>query len=143
MTTRVLTPDSLVAARGREWVVLPASTAEFVVARPLNGDMELVTGLFPGEITEASFPRPSAGPGEVGDDIAADLLRTALRIGFTSSAGPLRSLASIAVEPRQYQLVPLLLALRMDVVRLLIGDDVGIGKTIEAALIAKELLEPG
>jgi superfamily II DNA or RNA helicase len=143
MTTRVLTPGSLVAARGREWVVLPASTAEFVVARPLNGDMELVTGLFPAEITEASFPRPSAGPGEVGDDIAADLLRTALRIGFTSSAGPLRSLASIAVEPRQYQLVPLLLALRMDVVRLLIGDDVGIGKTIEAALIAKELLEQG
>jgi superfamily II DNA or RNA helicase len=143
MTTQVLAPGSLIAARGREWVVLPASTPEFVVARPLNGDMELVTGLFPGEITEASFPRPSAEPGEVGDDISADLLRTALRIGFTSSAGPLRSLASIAVEPRQYQLVPLLLALRMDVVRLLIGDDVGIGKTVEAALIAKELLEQG
>lgn len=143
MTTRVLTPGSLIAARGREWVVLPASTTEFVVARPLNGDLELVTGLFPNEITEASFPRPSAEPGEVGDDISADLLRTALRIGFTSGAGPLRSLASIAVEPRQYQLVPLLLALRMDVVRLLIGDDVGIGKTIEAALIAKELLEQG
>ncbi len=136
-------PGSLVAARGREWVVLPASTPDFVVARPLNGDSELVTGLFPAEITEASFPRPSADPTEVGDDIAADLLRTALRIGFTASAGPLRSLASIAVEPRQYQLVPLLLALRMDAVRLLIADDVGIGKTIEAALIAKELLGQG
>ena len=59
-----------------------------------------------------------------------------LRIGFTSTAGPFRSLASIAVEPRQYQLVPLLLALRMPTVRLLIGDDVGIGKTIESGLIA-------
>ncbi len=136
-------PGSLVAARGREWVVLPASSPDLVIARPLNGDMEFVTGLLPDEIREASFPRPSISAAEIGDDIAADMLRTALRIGFTASVGPLRSLASIAVEPRIYQLVPLLLALRMDVVRLLIGDDVGIGKTIEAALIAKELLEQG
>src|SRR5690606_318186 len=95
------------------------------------------------EVTPASFPRPSTEPGEIGDNVAAGLLRTAMRVGFTSAAGPFRSLAAIAVEPRQYQLVPLLMALRMDVVRLLIGDDVGIGKTIEAALIAKELLEQG
>src|SRR5690242_2873235 len=35
------------------------------------------------------------------------------------------------------------MALRHDTVRLLIGDDVGIGKTIESALIAAELLEQG
>ena len=45
------------------------------------------------------------------------------------------------MEPRSYQLVPLLMALRQDVVRLLIADDVGIGKTIEGALIARELLD--
>ena len=35
------------------------------------------------------------------------------------------------------------MALRLDPVRLLIADDVGIGKTIEAALIARELLDRG
>ncbi|NED67502.1 DEAD/DEAH box helicase, partial [Streptomyces sp. SID10244] len=56
---------------------------------------------------------------------------------------PFRSLASIAVQPRAYQLVPLMMALRQQVVRLLIADDVGIGKTIEAGLVAAELLEVG
>lgn len=143
MTAAAFAPGSLVTARGREWVVLPESTAGFVLARPLNGDGEFTTGLFPGEVEPASFPRPTAAPHDIGDSVAAGLLRTAMRIGFTSAAGPFRSLAAIAVEPRQYQLLPLLLALRMDVVRLLIADDVGIGKTIEAGLIAKELIEQG
>ena len=47
------------------------------------------------------------------------------------------------MQPRAYQLVPLMLALRQDVVRLLIADDVGIGKTVEAGLIATELLAVG
>ncbi|MBL8151388.1 MAG: DEAD/DEAH box helicase, partial [Blastocatellia bacterium] len=51
--------------------------------------------------------------------------------------------AKIGVEPRPYQLVPLLMALKLNPVRLLIADDVGIGKTIEAGLIARELLDRG
>ena len=35
------------------------------------------------------------------------------------------------------------MALRLDPVRLLIADDVGVGKTIEALLIARELLDRG
>jgi superfamily II DNA or RNA helicase len=35
------------------------------------------------------------------------------------------------------------MALRLDPVRLLIADDVGVGKTIEGALVARELLEQG
>jgi superfamily II DNA or RNA helicase len=137
-----VTVGSLVRARGREWVVQPGTTSDFLLLQPLGGGQDDVTGVFPDEGVEpASFPPPS--PDDLGDASSADLLRTALRVGFTSSAGPFRSLAGISVSPRSYQYVPLLMALRQDVVRLLIADDVGIGKTIEAGLVAKELLEQG
>ncbi|MBT2398334.1 DEAD/DEAH box helicase [Streptomyces sp. ISL-100] len=137
------TAGSLVAARGREWVVLPESAADMLVLRPLGGSEDDIAAVFPTfeDVRPAEFAAPS--PADLGDQRAAGLLRTALRIGFRSGAGPFRSLASIAVEPRAYQLVPLLMALRQHTVRLLISDDVGIGKTIEAGLIAKELLAQG
>jgi superfamily II DNA or RNA helicase len=132
----------LVRARGREWVVQPGTTPDFLLLQPLGGGPDGVVGVFPDEGVEpATFPPPSAD--DLGDASSTDLLRTALRVGFSSSAGPFRSLAGISVSPRSYQYVPLLMALRQDVVRLLIADDVGIGKTIEAGLIAKELLEQG
>lgn len=45
-----------------------------------------------------------------------------------------------AVQVEDFQLVPLLKALRMPRVNLLIADDVGLGKTVEAGLILTELL---
>ncbi|MFN6314425.1 MAG: SNF2-related protein, partial [Planctomyces sp.] len=45
-----------------------------------------------------------------------------------------------AVQVDDFQLVPLLKALRMPRVSLLIADDVGLGKTVEAGLILTELL---
>jgi superfamily II DNA or RNA helicase len=134
---------SLVAARGREWVVLPDSDPDMLVLRPLGGSDDDIAAVFPElePVTGARFPAPA--PEDLGDAQAAGLLRTALRIGFRSSAGPFRSLASIAVEPRPYQLVPLLMAMRQRVVRMAICDDVGIGKTIESGLIASELLAQG
>lgn len=136
-------PGSLIHARGREWVVLPESEADFLVLRPLGGGTDDAAAVFPAleSVTEASFPPPTVA--DLGDAAGAGLLRTALRIGFRSSAGPFRSLANLAVEPRAYQYVPLMLALRHETVRLLIADDVGIGKTIEAGLIASELLAQG
>ncbi|WP_282699376.1 helicase-related protein [Streptomyces sp. CC219B] len=134
---------SLVHARGREWVVLPDSTEDLLVLRPLGGADVDIAGVLPGleTVVPATFAPPT--PGDLGDQHTAGLLRTALRIGFRAGAGPFRSLASIAVDPRPYQLVPLMMALRQDTVRLLIADDVGIGKTVEAGLIAAELLAQG
>lgn len=134
---------TLVRARGREWVVQPDSTDAFLLLRPLGGGEDDVAGVLTAvePVEHARFADPS--PDDLGDDRSARLLRDALRIGFRSSAGPFRSLAGLSVDPRPYQLVPLLLALRQERVRLLIADDVGIGKTVEAGLVAAELLAQG
>ncbi len=136
---------SLVRARGREWVVLPQDDDDVLLLRPLGGTDGDAVGLYlpleGHDVSSATFALPD--PAQAGDSTAATLLRDAVRLTFRAGAGPFRSLGRIAVEPRPYQLVPLLMALRLSPVRLLIADDVGIGKTIEAALIARELLDRG
>jgi len=136
-------PGSLVRARGREWVVLPDSDDELLVLRALGGSEDETAGVLIGleAVESASFPWPD--PKAAGDHLGGRLLADATRLGFRHSAGPFRSFGAISVEPRPYQLVPLLMALRLEPVRLLIADDVGIGKTVEAALVAKELLVTG
>lgn len=134
---------SLVKARGREWVVLPESDEHMLVVRPLGGTDDEIAGLYMAleKVEQAQFDLPD--PALTGDYLSARLLRDAVRLGFRSSAGPFRSFARLAFEPRPYQLVPLLMALKLDPVRLLISDDVGIGKTVEAGLIAREMLDRG
>ncbi|MER7049752.1 DEAD/DEAH box helicase [Streptomyces jumonjinensis] len=141
--TASYTAGALVTARDREWIVLPDSTPDMLVLRPLGGTEDDIAAVFPAieTVRGAQFAPPSAA--DLGNAQAAGMLRSALRIGFRSGAGPFRSLAGIAVEPRAYQLVPLLMALRQPTVRMLISDDVGIGKTVEAGLIASELLAQG
>ena len=137
---------SLVRARGREWIVLPDSSPRdnLLVLRPLGGTDDEIVGVYTPleEVTSATFALPDPAH-DRGNYRAAKLLQGALRLGFRSGAGPFRCLARIAVEPRPYQLVPLLMALQLDPIRLLIADDVGIGKTIEALLIARELYDRG
>ena len=140
----VYAPGSLVRARDREWIVLPGSTGEVLRLRPLSGseeDVALVHTRLEPNVAPAVFPPPSPAP-QAGQD-AALLLRDALLMSLRRGAGPFRSFGNLALEPRAYQLVPLLMALRQETVRLLVADDVGIGKTIEAALIARELYDRG
>ncbi len=151
MTTDTLDylPGNLVRARGREWVV-QADTHQgdggsLLRLRPLGGADEDIITLIPElefePVTPATFAWPN--PEQAGNHAAALLLRDALRLKLRAGGGPFRSFGNIAVEPRAYQLVPLLMALRLSTVRLLIADDVGIGKTIEAGLIARELIDRG
>jgi superfamily II DNA or RNA helicase len=143
MATALSNPGTLVHARGREWVVLPESTDELLMVRPVGGLDEEVVGILPAiePVESATFRLPTAE--DVGDFTSGRLLRDAARLSTRAAAGPFRSFARIAVEPRPYQLVPLMMALRLDPVRLLIADDVGIGKTIEAAVVARELIDRG
>ena len=138
-------PGSLVRARGREWIVLAGSDAEVLHVRPVSGSEQDQTwidvALEAEPVADAAFPPPE--PQQTAGHDAALLLRDALVLSLRRGAGPFRSFGQIGIEPRAYQLVPLLMALKLDPVRLLIADDVGIGKTIEAALIARELLDRG
>jgi hypothetical protein len=138
-------PGNLVSARGREWVVQSDSRQNWLRLRPLNGADDETIAMIPGlelqPVESATFSWPD--PERAGNHPAALLLRDALRLSLRAGAGPFRSFGNIAVEPRGYQLVPLLMALRLSIVRLLIADDVGVGKSIEAGLIARELMDRG
>ena len=142
-------PGSIVQVRGREWVTLPQSRTEkqdqVLKLRPLGGGDQTNATLFwplEGEqVKSASFALPD--PALSGSQSSALLLRDALLLKLRAGAGPFRCLGNVALEPRPYQLVPLLMALKQEVSRVLIADEVGLGKTVEALLIARELLDRG
>lgn len=138
-------PGDLVRARGREWVALPSPRDGILALRPLSGGgndtvvLDPAFELLPVEPARFDLPVDAAATVQAKAALLADAMRLTLRRG----AGPFRSAAQLAFEPRTYQLVPLLMALRMAAPRLLIADDVGIGKTIEAGLILRELMDRG
>ena len=143
------TPGAIVNVRGREWVALPQSSKDkqnkVLHLRPLGGGDQTVACLYwPLEgdnVKPATFTPPD--PRESGAQSSALLLRDALLLKLRAGAGPFRSLGNVAIDPRPYQLVPLLMALKQSVSRVLIADEVGLGKTVEALLIARELLDRG
>lgn len=144
MTTDLMYgPGELVRARGREWVVLPGSGEDILNLRPIAGterDVQVLSrSLEIDGVESATFQLPSAE--RVGPQDEALLLRDAFQMSLRRGAGPFRSAGRIGFDPRSYQLVPMMMGLKLDVVRLLIADDVGIGKTIEAGLIARELYD--
>ncbi|MDA8139105.1 MAG: helicase-related protein, partial [Desulfobacteraceae bacterium] len=143
--TFLFQPGKLVSLRGREWIVLPSDDKDLLVVKPLGGSDHEITGIYlPLGIrhdlpADARFDPPTAE--DLGDIGTARLLYDAARLAFRNGAGPFRALAKLSFRPRAYQMVPLIMALRQEAVRLLVADDVGVGKTIEALLIVKELLE--
>ena len=130
-----LHPGKLVTLRGRDWIVLPSDDPDLLVVKPLGGSDDETTGIYlPLAIdgdrpADARFSPPAAE--DLGDISSARLLYDSARLAFRNGAGPFRALAKLSFRPRSYQMVPLIMALRQESVRLLVADDVGVGKTVE------------
>jgi superfamily II DNA or RNA helicase len=104
-------------------------------------ELEVVWEVEPGTRVVEQAELPSIGDG-FDDPTELDAFLDAVRWGAVTSAdqrslqAPFRS--GITIE--DYQLEPLVRALRMPRTTLLVADDVGLGKTIEAGLVVQELL---
>ena len=134
----IIIPGSIVNLRSRLWRVdeiqeeiLTATTIEGAptVQRCFYLPLENVA---PGKIEEPD-------PDKVGNFSAQDLLIRAYRLSMIHGTAPLLSLQRSRVIPESFQMVPVIMALDTPRVKMLIADDVGLGKTIEGGLIVTEL----
>lgn len=151
-------PESgqLVEIRRRQWVVSDVSRSALASLRSparqhlvtlasidedaLGDELQVVWEIEPGRriLEKATLPRVGA----FDDPARVDAFLDAVRWGAATNAdvqalqAPFRS--GIAIE--DYQLDPLVRSLSMPRANLLIADDVGLGKTIEAGLVVQELL---
>ncbi|RME54160.1 MAG: helicase [Deltaproteobacteria bacterium] len=135
---------TVIRLRERLWRVDRVSEVDFA-ATPIDGRdsrrRRFLRSLEEAGVSEGSLPPPD--PDRLGDAARQDLLLRAHRLSLIHGSAPFLGLQRSRAVPEAYQLVPLLMALDASPVRLLIGDDVGIGKTIEAGLIVSELLARG
>lgn len=126
-------------------VTVEYNDGETPLAESLVWEREPASALLP----PSALPQPDAHAPMPVEDLTALVraCRWSARTPFVDpdGAGPMARLPVSspfhgAVQVEDYQLMPLLKALRMPRVSLLIADDVGLGKTIEAGLIMSELL---
>jgi len=156
-------PGQLVTVRGRRWVVVDAVpstiTADRATAGPqppehlltltsveddsYDDTLRVVWEVEAGARVHETAALPSLDGGRGLDDPQTlDAFLDAVRWGALTSAdrsllqAPFRS----GIDIETYQLDPLVRALAMPRANLLIADDVGLGKTIEAGLVIQELI---
>ncbi len=161
--SNVPSPGQLVSVRQRRYVVTnvvpsavptrpltqsvaPASAQHLIHLQSIDDDglgeeLSVVWELEPGTraFERTALPSPANG---FDDPARLEAFLDAVRWGAVASAdvraihAPFRS--GVAIE--DYQLDPVVRAIEMPRVNLLIADDVGLGKTIEAGLVMQELL---
>ncbi len=117
-------------------LVTLTSVEDDALGEELQVIWELEPGVYVHEKTELPKPTGFDAPERL------DAFLDAVRWGAASSAdirtiqAPFRS----GIDIEDYQLDPVVRAIQMPRVNLLIADDVGLGKTIEAGLVAQELI---
>lgn len=146
-------PGQLVEVRRRQWVVADVNAAGLETATPqhcvtlssidedgLGEELEVIWEIEPG----AQVIERAGLPSVTGQDDAGmlDAFLDAVRWGAATNAdrGFLQAPFRSGVSIEDFQLDPLVRAIDMARVNLLIADDVGLGKTIEAGLVIQELL---
>lgn len=146
-------PGQLVEVRRRQWVVADVDAARLDTGTPqhcvtlssideddLGEELEVVWEIEPG----AQVIERAGLPSVTGQDDSGmlDAFLDAVRWGAATNAdrGFLQAPFRSGVSIEDFQLDPLVRAIDMARVNLLIADDVGLGKTIEAGLVIQELL---
>ena len=140
MEAKSFSPGTVVSARDRLWRV-DQQDGHVLTATPIDsGDAGQQRFYIPVEdVTRSQLDWPSREL--IGTPQAQDLLLRAHRLSMLHGTAPLLSLQRSRVIPKNFQLVPVVMALEMqERVRMLLADDVGLGKTIEAGLIITELM---
>lgn len=163
MEAGVLEIGALVRVRGQQWVVadlsdatLPAdplaphtlpgrtlATLTSVSEDDLGEELSVVWEVEPGRAVIPSGSLPEVpDPDRWDDPETLGALVDAVRWGSVASAdvATLQAPFRAGIEVKDYQLAPVAKALRMPRVALLIADDVGLGKTVEAGLVVQEML---
>ena len=142
MTNTTIKPGIIINMRNRLWRVDEFDGTE-VAATPITGgsnDQRIFLADVE-NIFEERFEKINA---ELPGDLSAQrLLLRAYQFDLIHGSAPFLSLHRSSVVPYNYQMVPLVLALEKPNARMLIGDDVGLGKTVEAGLIISELIQRG
>jgi ERCC4-related helicase len=143
-------PGDFVIARGKSWIVEraertgPINTLHLVSCEDdsqgetlqLAMATELQTQIIDPDDWSPLLTRNFEGPQRLGAYLRTTEWRTATAADRKLFQAPFR--AGIRLD--SYQLLPLAKALELPRVNLLIADDVGLGKTVEAGLIVRELL---
>ena len=132
-------PGEIIKVRSRLWRI-DSIKHNILEATPIDGVMlEPQKFYIPLEdIKKGEITPPS--PTILGNLAQQTLLLRAHKLDLLHGTAPILSLPKSRVIPEEYQLVPLIMSMDTPRVRILIADDVGLGKTIEAGLIIKELL---
>jgi len=138
----LLSQGTIIKLRNRLWRV-DDYQADTFSATPINSDLsERTVFLTAVEKFETAGFQP-IHENLSGDLAVQKLLLSAYRFELIHGSAPFLSLHRSSVVPYNYQMVPLVMALEKQHCRILLADDVGLGKTIEAGLIISELIQRG